>query len=91
MLSRINFDFETDSELKDTIEGHTDHFAREGLRVLIVGGKKISSSDYAHYKSELDRALGQKAEEREYALARLYGQLECDLKFIGSTAIEDKL
>ena len=39
MLSRINYDYADDSALKDTIEEHTNQFAREGLRVLLLGGK----------------------------------------------------
>ena len=57
MLSRINFEYAGDSVLKDSIDSHIDRFAREGLRVLLLGGKKITPEDYAECRQELDRAL----------------------------------
>ena len=73
MLSRINFDYEGDDVVKDSIEDHIDSFAREGLRVLLLGGKKITAEEYTECRQELDRALSQKGQQREYNLNRLFG------------------
>lgn len=91
MLPRINFHFEENENFEGRVQEDLESFAREGLRVLLIGGKKLEVDEYREYKKELDRILVLKGDERDTKLNQLYSSLEKNLKYIGSTAIEDKL
>lgn len=75
----------------DWLDEETANMAREGLRTLVVGRKKLSAQQYAMFSEQYkqaslalhDRDAGMAQVGREY--------LEQDLELLGVTGVEDKL
>jgi magnesium-transporting ATPase (P-type) len=59
--------------------------------VLCFGVKKLSDEDYESFKNKYDAIRAKKTKTREDDLEKLYDRMEQGLKYIGVTAIEDKL
>ncbi|KAF4627743.1 hypothetical protein G7Y89_g10411 [Cudoniella acicularis] len=75
----------------DWLDEETANMAREGLRTLVVGRKKMSVQQYkefsTHYK-EASIAIN----NRDAGMARVVSHyLERDLELLGVTGVEDKL
>ncbi|KAI1115787.1 phospholipid-translocating P-type ATPase [Nemania sp. NC0429] len=75
----------------DWLDEETANMAREGLRTLVIGRKKLSSDQYREFSSVYqDAALA--INGREAAMQRVMTQyLENDLELLGVTGVEDKL
>ena len=91
MMPRIKFDIEKDSELQKKTEDNIHKFATEGLRVLVIGYKELSDSDFDEFMVKYDKIRSSKAKNRDDELFKLFDQMENKLELIGCTAIEDKL
>lgn len=72
------------------LQFHLDQFAKEGLRTLVLGVKKIKPDEWKNWKKRYDEAINL-IEGREEAMLALQAEIEIDLYIIGATAIEDKL
>ncbi|KAM4056389.1 haloacid dehalogenase-like hydrolase [Hirsutella rhossiliensis] len=75
----------------DWLDEETANMAREGLRTLVVGRKKLSVQQYQEFSSKHQEAslaiVG-----REAGLQRVVSHyLESDLELLGVTGVEDKL
>jgi phospholipid-translocating ATPase len=75
----------------DWLDEETANMAREGLRTLVVGRKRLSVEQYQefsrNYKDASVAITG-----RDASMARVVGQsLERDLELLGVTGVEDKL
>ncbi len=82
MLSRMNLDLIELEEINRVIKV----LSKEGLRVLVIGSRQLSEKEYNSWfkiYSE-DRNNGKD-------LNKLYERIECNINFMGLTAIEDKL
>jgi phospholipid-transporting ATPase len=77
--------------VKQKINQHLDIFAKMGLRTLVMAKKPISKELALHIKSEYDRILVSTDEDKEKQLNSTFAEVEKDLEYIGSSAIEDKL
>ncbi|KAG8866259.1 putative aminophospholipid-translocase [Serendipita sp. 405] len=75
----------------DWLEEECGNMAREGLRTLVVGRKKLSEEAYASFKDSYhDASIS--LEGRNEAMAKVIAQhLELDLELLGVTGVEDKL
>ncbi|KAI1259346.1 phospholipid-translocating P-type ATPase [Xylariaceae sp. FL1019] len=75
----------------DWLDEETANMAREGLRTLVVGRKKLSSDQYQEFSSNYkDAALA--INGRDAATQRVIARfLEHDLELLGVTGVEDKL
>ncbi|GAA5973557.1 hypothetical protein JCM11641_007117 [Rhodosporidiobolus odoratus] len=75
----------------DWLEEECGNMAREGLRTLVMGRKRLSEDAYRTFESEYRDArvsLG----DRNAASARVIAEhLERDLELLGVTGVEDKL
>lgn len=67
-----------------------DEFALEGLRTLFLAYKVLDEREWADWNEKAEAAK-QVIANREEAVAEVDGQIEKELKLLGSTAIEDKL
>lgn len=67
-----------------------DEFALEGLRTLFLAYKVLDEKEWAEWNEKAEAAK-QVIANREEAVAEVDGQIEKELKLLGSTAIEDKL
>lgn len=91
MLPRIKFNIDDNHDLQTETENHLQKFAKEGLRVLIIGYKEITEHEFEKFTDKHDKLRTSKAKNREDELLKLYDDMEKQLNLIGCTAIEDKL
>lgn len=75
----------------DWLDEECSNMAREGLRTLVVGRKKLTAQRYAEFSAVYKTAsLG--LHDRDVAMAKVVGEyLERDLELLGVTGVEDKL
>lgn len=75
----------------DWLDEETANMAREGLRTLVVGRKKLSSDQYRDFSARYKQA-SMLLNERESSMARVVkDHLERNLELLGVTGVEDKL
>ncbi|OCK85288.1 phospholipid-translocating P-type ATPase-like protein [Lepidopterella palustris CBS 459.81] len=75
----------------DWLDEETANMAREGLRTLVVGRKRMSSQSYEEFSSKYSQA-SLALHNRDNALAEVVKEyLEQDLELLGVTGVEDKL
>lgn len=75
----------------DWLDEETANMAREGLRTLVVGRKRLSPAEYHEFKAKYsDASLA--ISGRDTGMQRVVSQyLEHDLELLGVTGVEDKL
>jgi phospholipid-translocating ATPase len=75
----------------DWLDEETGNMAREGLRTLVVGRKKISPAQYTEFSSQFAQA-SLALHGRDIAIGEVVKSfLEDDLELLGVTGVEDKL
>ncbi|KAH0542407.1 hypothetical protein FGG08_003162 [Glutinoglossum americanum] len=75
----------------DWLDEETANMAREGLRTLVVGRKKLSPQQYREFSSSY-KQTSLALHGRDSGMAKVIGQhLERDLELLGVTGVEDKL
>ena len=77
------------NEVKN-LEKNLDDFAKEGLRTLILGVRKISKNEWTDWKSKYEKATNL-MKDRDEAMWALQAEIEQNFYLIGATAIDDKL
>ena len=78
-------------ENNDWLEEETGNMAREGLRTLVVGRKKLSRNIYDQFKKDYDDASLSMVNRDQQMNAVITKYLEYDLELLGLTGVEDKL
>jgi phospholipid-translocating ATPase len=75
----------------DWLDEETANMAREGLRTLVVGRKRLSAKQYEEFSSKYNEASLAIA-HRDAGMQQVVSQyLERDLELLGITGVEDKL
>ncbi|KAJ6134114.1 hypothetical protein N7523_000436 [Penicillium sp. IBT 18751x] len=75
----------------DWLDEETANMAREGLRTLVVGRKRLSLSQYQEFSSMYKKA-SMLFQGRDDGMARVLSEyLERDLELLGVTGVEDRL
>lgn len=75
----------------DWLDEECGNMAREGLRTLVIGRKRLSSQRYEEFSAR-HKAASQLLQDREAAVAKVVQDyLEHDLELLGVTGVEDKL
>jgi len=75
----------------DWLDEETANMAREGLRTLVVGRKRLSLQQYQEF-AEKHKEASIAIQGRDVGIARVISQyLERDLELLGVTGVEDKL
>ncbi|KAF2145877.1 uncharacterized protein K452DRAFT_242268 [Aplosporella prunicola CBS 121167] len=75
----------------DWLDEETANMAREGLRTLVVGRKKLSPQQYDDFTNQFSQA-SLSLHGRDAAMANVVKDfLENDLELLGVTGVEDKL
>jgi phospholipid-translocating ATPase len=75
----------------DWLDEETSNMAREGLRTLVVGRKRISPAQYREFSDKYAQAA-LSLHARDAALGEVVkAYLERDLELLGITGVEDKL
>ncbi len=75
----------------DWLEEETGNMAREGLRTLVVGRKKLSRQAYETFQQKYNEASLLMADRDDSMKKVIYTMLEHDLELLGLTGVEDKL
>lgn len=77
--------------INDWLDEETSNMAREGLRTLVVGRKKMSTSQYYEFAGQYKEA-SMAIHGRDTGMARVVAEhLERNLELLGVTGVEDKL
>ncbi|KAL5520334.1 hypothetical protein ACEPAG_9548 [Sanghuangporus baumii] len=75
----------------DWLEEECANLAREGLRTLVIGRKRLSEETYTNFKERYHAASIQ-LQNRNEAMSEVVAEvLERDLELLGLTGVEDKL
>lgn len=75
----------------DWLDEETANMAREGLRTLVVGRKKLSSQQYQEFSSRYNQA-SLSLQHRDSSMGHVIkDHLERDLELLGVTGVEDRL
>lgn len=75
----------------DWLEEETSNMAREGLRTLVVGRRRLSHQQYQDFTSQYSQAA-LSLHGRDVAMQKIISEhLEHDLELLGVTGVEDKL
>ena len=75
----------------DWLDEETANMAREGLRTLVVGRKKLAPQQYQLFNEQYKQA-SLSLHDRDTGMARVVSEhLEQDLELLGVTGVEDKL
>lgn len=75
----------------DWLDEETANMAREGLRTLVVGRRKLSTQQYADFTSGYKEA-SMSFQSRDANMANVIRQhLEHDIELLGVTGVEDRL
>lgn len=75
----------------DWLEEETGNMAREGLRTLVVGRKKLSPAVFKEFEEKYKEA-SLSMSQRDEKLAKVVSKfLEHDLELLGLTGVEDRL
>lgn len=82
-LLRTPFDKECASDL--------NIFSKQGLRTLIVGMRNVAEEEYEAWNRDFVAARNIIDDTKEAEMARVGALLETGLKFVGVTAVEDRL
>ncbi|KAL9875821.1 phospholipid-transporting ATPase VD isoform 1-T4 [Glossina fuscipes fuscipes] len=76
--------------IREKTQHQLDHYAREGLRILVMAKRNIQPADYTDWwtkHQEIEMSL----ENRERRLRESFAKLENNLILLGATGIEDRL
>ncbi|KAL2855407.1 hypothetical protein BJY01DRAFT_204098 [Aspergillus pseudoustus] len=75
----------------DWLDEETANMAREGLRTLVVGRKRLSTLQYQEFASKYKQA-SLSLQGRDIGMAKVVSEyLENDLELLGVTGVEDRL
>lgn len=75
----------------DWLDEETANMAREGLRTLVVGRKRLSPQQYREFSIKYKQA-SLSLQGRDMGMAKVIGEyLEHDLELLGVTGVEDRL
>ncbi|KAL4884044.1 hypothetical protein BJY04DRAFT_226291 [Aspergillus karnatakaensis] len=75
----------------DWLDEETANMAREGLRTLVVGRKRLSSLQYQEFVNKYKQA-SLSLQGRDIGMAKVISEyLEHDLELLGVTGVEDRL
>lgn len=75
----------------DWLEEETGNMAREGLRTLVIGRKKLTKKIYEQFKKEYEEVSASMYNREQEMANTISKYLEHDLELLGLTGVEDKL
>lgn len=79
------------SRILESLQKNVDTFAREGLRVLVIGKKELSNEEYIEFDQKMRDAKRELNINKKLIIEQIQDEIENDLTIIGATGIEDLL
>jgi phospholipid-translocating ATPase len=75
----------------DWLDEECGNMAREGLRTLVLGRKRLSADQYRQFDSRYSQAQLATSNRNEAVAAVIASELELELEVLALTGVEDKL
>lgn len=91
MLDRIYYDKSEVPGLRSVIEEDLYQYSCEGLRTLMMAKRNIVEEEFQTFNEIYNELKTSFDESKEDKLCALYDAMEQKLRYLGCTAIEDKL
>ncbi|XP_039126290.1 putative phospholipid-transporting ATPase 9 [Dioscorea cayenensis subsp. rotundata] len=82
---------ENGREFEDKTRAHTNNYADEGLRILILAYRKLDEAEYETFNRKFTEAKNSVSADREEKMDEAAEMIERELILLGATAVEDKL
>lgn len=77
--------------MRERTFGQIDEFANAGLRTLMLCYRNLTESEWVRWSARYHAAQGSVADDRDEQIDKITEEMECELRMVGATAIEDKL
>lgn len=91
MMDRIYFEKNGIEDLKKIVDEDLYHYSCEGYRTLLFAQRSIIKEEYQTFKRLYNNLQMSSNPSKESKLFELYDQMEQKLRYVGCSAIEDKL
>lgn len=75
----------------DWLDEEVSNMAREGLRTLVIGRKRLSTAKHESFQEEFEKASAVLGERDQAMSAVVKKHLEHDVELLGITGVEDRL
>ena len=89
-FSILRKDAATDDHRRHATQSHLTEYSSEGLRTLVVASRNLTSEELKEWQCMYQDA-STSLTDRTIKLRQTASLIECNLTFLGATAIEDKL
>ncbi|XP_027336782.1 phospholipid-transporting ATPase 1-like [Abrus precatorius] len=90
MLSILTNDNASKDGLRHVTQSHLTEYSLQGLRTLVIASRDLSNAEFEKWQSMYEDA-STSLTDRTAKLRRTAALIECNLKLLGVTGIEDKL
>uniref|UniRef100_A0A5B6ZC45 Phospholipid-transporting ATPase n=1 Tax=Davidia involucrata TaxID=16924 RepID=A0A5B6ZC45_DAVIN len=90
MFSILEEDPERDDHIRHATQNHLNEYSSEGLRTLIVAARDLIDEELEEWQCMYEDA-STSLTDRALKLRRTASLIECNLRLLGATGIEDKL
>lgn len=90
MFSTLTNDSERDDDVKHSTQSHLSEYSSQGLRTLVVAARDLTDEELQQWQCMYEDA-STSLTDRSLKLRQTAATIECNLKLLGATAIEDKL
>ncbi|XP_014516837.1 phospholipid-transporting ATPase 1 [Vigna radiata var. radiata] len=90
MFSILAPDTEGNNGIQHETQSHLSEYSMEGLRTLVVGSRDLSDAEFEEWQKMYEDA-STSLTDRAAKLRQTAALIECNLKLLGATGIEDKL
>jgi magnesium-transporting ATPase (P-type) len=91
MYDRISYEKNGIENMRKILEDDLYKYSCEGLRTLVMTKRNVKKSEYKKFRTIYDKLMCSNHPDKEDKLLELYDAMERKLRYLGSTAIEDKL
>ncbi|KAL9303666.1 hypothetical protein ACSQ67_020929 [Phaseolus vulgaris] len=90
MFSILAPDSEGNNRIQHKTQSHLNEYSMQGLRTLVVGSRDLSDAEFEEWQNMYEDA-STSLTDRAAKLRQTAALIECKLKLLGATGIEDKL
>ncbi|KAE9622304.1 putative phospholipid-translocating ATPase [Lupinus albus] len=90
MFSILANESETNNSIHHATEGHLSEYSSVGLRTLVIASRDLSAAELEKWQNAYEDA-STSLTDRTAKLRQTASLIECNLKLLGATGIDDKL
>ncbi|KAL2330514.1 hypothetical protein Fmac_018095 [Flemingia macrophylla] len=90
MFSILENGSESNNNIRHATQSHLNEYSSQGLRTLVIASRDLSDAELEEWQSRYEEA-STSLTDRATKLRQTAGLIECNLKLLGATGIEDKL